>query len=247
MRPVRLAFVAPAHKRFDLARVCLRQLRRTCDELEREGVFATAVVISDDANLVTAKRLDFATIKRDNSHLGARWNDGFEFAARYLGCHYVVPFGTDDWVDHRLISAHLGRMRHGQVVGAHRLCTLVNERGTRMARLRIPYEGGDGIRIIPTKLLRHLHYRPAEEMRDRAIDTSIWRSLTGNRLRYDYFDIDPLQIVEFKSPDTQLNAYGGSLVYCESQGPMRWKAISERYGREGVAEVRDLYASHVYD
>lgn len=32
---IRLAFIVPAHKRFDLARVCLRQLRRTCDALDR--------------------------------------------------------------------------------------------------------------------------------------------------------------------------------------------------------------------
>lgn len=246
VRPVRLAFVVPAHERFDLARVCLRQLRRTCDALEDEGFLATAIVVSDDANLVTARRLDFATIKRDNSKLGTRWNDGFEFAARYLGCHYVIPFGSDDWVDYRLIVNHLGRMRYGQVIGAHRFCAIVNERGTRMAKLRIPYDGGDGIRIIPTKVLRDLRYRPAEDFRGRAIDTSIWRNLTNQKLRYDYFDDDPLQIVEFKSPDTQLNAYDGSLIFAESKGPVPWRKLTERYGAEPVAEVRELYATHSY-
>lgn len=243
---VRLAFVVPAYARFDLARVCLRQLRRTCDELEENDIYATAVVIADDENLLTARRLDFATVKRDNSRLGYRWNDGFEFSARYLGCQYVVPFGTDDWVDYRLIVSHLGRMRYGQVIGAHRLCTIVNERGTRMAKLNIPYDGGDGIRIIPTKIMRDLRYRPADDQRGRAIDASIWKSLTGHRIRYDYFDTDPLQIIEFKSPDTQLNAYDSSLIYAGSKGPVAWRQITKRYGSEAVAEIRDLYATHSY-
>lgn len=50
-----LWFIVPAHGRAQLARICLGQLRRTCDALNAEGIAATAVVIADDENLDTAR------------------------------------------------------------------------------------------------------------------------------------------------------------------------------------------------
>ena len=61
-----LWFIVPAHGRLDLARICLRVLRWTCDNLEADGVRASAVVIADDENLDTARELGFATVERDN-------------------------------------------------------------------------------------------------------------------------------------------------------------------------------------
>ena len=52
-----LWFCVPAHGRYELTRICLEQLRRTCDALPYE---ATAVVIADDENLHTAYELGFA-------------------------------------------------------------------------------------------------------------------------------------------------------------------------------------------
>jgi hypothetical protein len=49
-----LCFVVPAHGRHAIAEVCLRQLRRTCDALAHRGIYASAVVIANDANLELA-------------------------------------------------------------------------------------------------------------------------------------------------------------------------------------------------
>jgi len=139
----------------------------------------------------------------------------------------------------------LPAVRRGfSTVGAHRKCSIVNERGTRMAKLHIPYPGGDGIRIIQTRTLKPLRYRPADDRRVRAIDTSIGKNL--GRVRFNYLDIDPLQIVEFKSPDEQLNTYKRSLIYAEGASPVPWRKLAERYGKEPVSQIRDLYASHSY-
>lgn len=67
-----LWFVMPAHGRVDLARTRMRQLRQTCDELERNGVRASSVVVADDENLDTARGLGFAWAERNNRFLG-RW------------------------------------------------------------------------------------------------------------------------------------------------------------------------------
>ena len=75
-----LWFVVPAHGRRQLASICLRQLRRTCDALIENGVDATAVVVADDANLDTARDLGFGWVKRDNRWLSRKFNDGIQMA-----------------------------------------------------------------------------------------------------------------------------------------------------------------------
>ena len=103
-----LWFVVPAHGRFDLATVCLRQLRRTCDALLDAGIEASAVVVGDDPSLQTATELGFGTVRRDNRFLSRKFNDGIQLALdeRFnpRPADYVVPFGSDDWVDWRLFT-----------------------------------------------------------------------------------------------------------------------------------------------
>ena len=109
-----LWFVVPAHGRAELARICLRQLRYTCDRLEENGVRASAVVVACDENLDTARELGFAWVDRDNRFTARKFNDGIQLACdRQFNRHlvdYVVPLGSDDWVDwrlfHNLPNAH---------------------------------------------------------------------------------------------------------------------------------------------
>ena len=75
-----LWFVVPAHGRLELSRICLRQLRRTCDALAENGIKATAVVVADDGNLETAREVGFGTVERDNQFVSRRFNDGVQAA-----------------------------------------------------------------------------------------------------------------------------------------------------------------------
>ena len=68
-----LWFVVPAHGRLELARICLTQLRRTCDELTHHGIDASAVVVADDDNIETADDLGFAWVKRENRFLSRKF------------------------------------------------------------------------------------------------------------------------------------------------------------------------------
>ena len=79
MRPS-LWFVMPAHGRLELARICLRQLRRTIDSLDDNGIRASAVVVACDENLDTARELGFGWVERDNQFVSRRFNDGVQFA-----------------------------------------------------------------------------------------------------------------------------------------------------------------------
>lgn len=236
-----LGFVVPAYRRFELTRVCLTQLRRTCEELGEHGIQATAVVVGDDQNLDVAQMLGFATVRRENNPLGRKFNDGVEMASR-LGCEYVIPFGTDNWIDPRLIVGHLPKPG---TIRAHRLCTLVHEDGSHMGALNVSYDGGDGIRIMPMAMLEPLGFRPAAEDRERAIDTSMRERLkvNGQKPPFDYFDLHPLQIVGFQSQDQQLNGYDElrELFGFGEQVADVWERLAERYPQEAVDEVREVF------
>ena len=239
----RLAFVVPAHGRFDLSAVCLRQLARTCAELADHGIRATAVVVADDENLDVAADLGFATVGQENEPFGRKWNDGIEYACRYLGADYVVPFGTDNWISTDLVVAQLpppGR------IGIHTLCTLVHESGDRMGAIEVSYPGGDGIRTIPAALLAPLGYRPAEDDRPRAIDTSIWQQMTralGAAPKFHHVDLREMQVVSFQSADEQLNGYR-ELRARFPRGAERadvWDELGRHYWNDAVDEVREVY------
>lgn len=246
----KLAFVIPAHQRYELTRVCLRQLRRTCDELAGHGITATAVVVASDANLYTARELGFATVERANKPLGRKFNDGIEYASspKHLGCDFVVPMGSDDWIDASWIAEALPTSP--DVIAAHNDYVLVHHSGERASRCRISYPGGSGIRVVPTALFEGVRYRPAEDDRLRAIDTSIYlrlRRANGREPRISYVDRDPLQSVGFTSADEQLNDYDGQRAAFgrgdEIHDP--WSYIAERYPAEAVAEMRELYAQRM--
>jgi hypothetical protein len=228
----------------------LRQLRRTCDALIDNGLHANAVVAADDANLETAEELGFATVRRMNDPLGRKWNDCYELACNPElnpePADYVAALGTDDWVDPEFILA--GGMPDEDTMRCARLSAVVNEDCTRLAALNITYAGGDGVRIIPAAMLKPLRYRPAEEDRDRAIDTSVITRIgvhLGHAPRVEYFDLHPLQIVDWKS-NTQLNSYEDCLAYldvAESTDP--FGDLAAVYPADAIDEMRALVDSRL--
>lgn len=238
-----LWFVVPAHGRVELSRICLRQLRHTCDALKGFGVDASAVVIADDENLDTAADCGFWGYEQDNYLLGRKFNDGYNLAARE-GVDFVVPLGSDDWISHRLIvGAELERNR----IRCARRLVMVAEEGQKFMRLHIRYEGGIGMRIMPTSLLQVLDYRPADEDRDRGIDTNTLMRLKRAHGRYDlltYFDTEhDFQIVDFKTGGANLNTWEMCRRHGSEPEQDPWPILSELYAADSVAAMRQLYGA----
>jgi len=237
-------FVVPAHARVELGRVCLRQLARTCAAITAGGVDASAVVIADDENLDTAREIGFAWVERENEPLGRKWNDGYELAATQAHADYVIPFGTDDWIDPRLVLEHV--LNGAGDVRCSRLSAVVREDGRRLARLKITYDGGDGICVLPTAIMERVGYRPAEDDRRRAIDTSVRRQLSvalGRPLSYSYADLHPLQIVDWKTDGWQLNSYAACQAFRvgdEVRDPFR--ELAAVYPVDAIDEMFSLHA-----
>lgn len=240
---MRLAFVVPVHGRHALASACLRQLARTCARLREQSVDAAAVLVGDDSFFdALARELGFGWVRAANRPLGAKWNDGIEFACREGDADYVVPLGSDDIVDERIF---LGSWKRDEIVCA-RESAVVSADGDRIALLRVPYRGGDGVRMLPRFVLERARFRPAADERDRAIDGSMSDRLAerpGALLRYVYRDLDPLQIVDFKSHGRgQRTSYEACLEFATDERDDPWALIGPAYPGELVEEIRACYA-----
>lgn len=232
-----LWFVMPAHGRLRVSEVCMRQLARTCEALAENGVRASAVVVACDENLDVARALGFGTVERDNIFLGRRFNDGFQ-AACMEGVDYVVPVGSDDWVDASWLA---DRLPGPDEVRCSRLMSMVSEDGFRLVSLRVGYTGGHGIRVFPRALLERVDCRPAEEFRRRAIDTSILRRLEPLRPRVTYVDSSPFQVVDWKSPCEQLNTFESCARYAEGGQADPFVALADVYPADALAEMASVY------
>ena len=244
---MKLWFVVPAHGRVELARICLRQLRRTCDALKEHGIEATAVVIAEDENLDTAAELGFATVRRDNRFLARKYNDGLQLAldpsVNPRPADYAVPMGSDDFIDYRILLRPPPR----DAVLAFRRVAFVDESGRELTETELRYEGGVGIRVYPRALLEPSGYRPADEDRKRACDTSILYNAKRNyRRRYErdfrvlYGDQHARQIVDWKSHGVQLNAY--STVAHRHRGQSvgdPFRMLDGLYPAEALAEMAE--------
>lgn len=193
------------------------------------------MIVADDENLETARDLGFAWVERDNRQLGRKINDGYELAGRE-GFEFMVPFGSDDWVDPAWIQ-----LPEDDEVSCARMSSVVNEEATLLAPLRIPYEAGDGVRVYPRALLEKCRFRPAGEDTHRAIDTGTWervRRLT--RVTFTYTDLHPFQIVDWKSK-TQLNSYKRCLDFQDGPEVDPWEVLADHYPPEALADMQAVY------
>jgi hypothetical protein len=209
-------------------------------------------VVADDENLDTADDLGFATIRRENTPLGRKWNDGYQLATDPAHnphpADFVIPFGIDDWIIPELVALQV--QSRGSELRCSRQSCVVNENATRLRRLDVHYPGrldfGDGVRVIPSWLLSPVGYRPAEEDAHRAIDSSVFRRLErllARPPRVMFTDIGWYQIVDWKTHDAQLNPYAA----CSSafgSGPELdpFDALAPHYPAEALDEMRALHS-----
>jgi hypothetical protein len=247
-----LWFVVPAAGRAQLAAICLRQLRRTCDALGEHGIEASAVVIADDENIETAEALGFATVRRNNNFLAAKFNDGIQAAtdAKFnpRPVDYVIPCGSDDFVDYRIF---LNGLPGPNQILAFKQAAFVSEDGRQIASRVLGYAGGVGIRVYPRALMELVGFRPAEEDRKRACDTSILvavdrayrRATQGQAVEIVYGDVHPYQVVDWKSGSEQLNSFADIVAIHHRGKDDRdpWSTLDGIYPREALREMHRHY------
>ena len=238
-----LWFVVPVHGREELARICLRQLWRTCHDLTENGVEAYAVVVGEGATLRYARdELGFAWVERDNQYTSLKFNDGILLACRKGGADYVVPCGSDDWVDYRLFLEP--ELPNARTMIAYQRMAFVREDGQELTVRHINSFGGCGIRIWPRHLLSLMGFWPADPNRRRGCDTSMLNNVLAqapNAMRVIHRDLDPLQIVDWKSPGENLNTYADlERRKCELRGDP-FELLADRYPFEAIEEMQAHY------
>jgi hypothetical protein len=183
---------------------------------------------------------------RENDYTSAKFNDGIMFATdpRYNPnpVDYVVPCGSDDWVDHRLFTEPLPAAN--QIFGFQHV-SFVREDGKEICSPKIAYDGGSGIRIIPRQLLPAVGYRPADEDRMRGCDTSILSNLRRARpdLEVKPWHLHTRQIVDWKTPGIQLNSYREVTAIHGAGSPADpFEELADFYPAEALEEMRSYYA-----
>jgi hypothetical protein len=120
----------------------------------------------------------------------------------------------------------------------------VREDGQELSVRRIVSEGGCGIRIYSRALMARMGYRPADEDRRRGCDTSalvnMQREVPG--VRFEHRVIDPLQIVDWKSPGENLNPYVTLARHKEELGGDPFDLLADRFPQSSLDEMRAHYA-----
>lgn len=153
---------------------------------------------------------------------------------------YVVPFGSDDWADWRIFT---DLPDAGSVFGFQKL-SFVRPDGLEMVQRWVNVRGGCGIRIYPREIMGYLDYRPADEDRKRACDTSIITNLHKRRpFKVFHIDTDPRQIVDWKSSDNQLNPYESLTFHKTFENPQDpFVALADLYPAESLSAMKAHYA-----
>lgn len=237
-----LWFVMPVHGRQQLASICLRQLRRTCDALTENGIDATAVVIGQDADLDAAFEMGFGTVSRDNQFVSRKFNDGIQLACdpayNPRPADFVMPIGSDDWIDWRIIRPSI-LPEADEIVGFQHI-SFVRGDGLEITKTFLNVTGGCGMRLYPASLLKAVGYRPAEEDLYRGCDTSILTRVRISRpnVKVMHVDIDPRQIVDWKTPGAQLNEY---------EQVMRRHSVNSEAGSDPFDELDPFFPSEALD
>lgn len=225
-------FVTPAWRRYALSAVCFEQRRMVVRALAAEGVEAHCVVVADDDNLVLARRYGFATVKRDNTWLGRKFNDGIEYAGLH-GAEWVVPIGSDSWVD----PAYFLPLPESGTRTSIAYCVV---EPTRMAVLEVRDAKGAGPYMFHRDQLEPSGFRPAKDELPRHVDQSTVRGIARSFAPVDWQPrtVHPYQYIGFRGKP-YLSSYGflrGHWGVAEHKDP--WKVLARHYSPALVAKAR---------
>jgi hypothetical protein len=231
-----LYFVTPAHLRFEMTALCLDQRLDVIRTIAGYGIEGRVVIVADDANVDIARERGVEVVEQTNEYLGRKWNDGIEYAYRQ-GADYVVPIGSDSWID-PWYFAHMPK-RDDQVrtsglyaaVTADRLGTININRGNMPAG---PY-------VITRAVLQRSTRRPVREEENNYTDGSMIAGM--GKFRWAPRDLHPLQYVGFRFPPymTSYRALMNRWGTGEHDDP--WGTLATKYPADLVDRARVLMTS----
>lgn len=233
-----VSLCTPVWGRYHLTEILLKRWVEIFAEARELGVECHAVIIGDDANLLIARDLGFATITAPN-WLGSKYNDGHEYAVRE-GFDFSFQVNSDQVFDPRLLKAIADSPEDCMI--QTRWLTSVHRDGRRAIATHNPLWA---MTAYPTKLLRN-NPRPCDESIDRMCDTGVRRGVeeANPGAGIHEIEIDPLETIQFESA-TQMTSWGRHLKVALLNGtmdfPTPWGEITKLHGEQLVREMRHFY------
>ncbi len=235
-----LWFVSPAWRRYAVTRLALAERRWLCDTLTARGIAAYCIIIADDANAQVAEEFGFPVLPMPNDHLGARFNAGFQYAAKQ-GADFMAAIGSDNWAHPDLFTPLLDGA--GGVISGRR--SFVIDLASGQGR-RILANGHYGVIpwVIPTRLLEPCGYAPIKPTKTRGIDWPLARALAP-KPSWMFHDPHEVARVGFKcDPNVDLTAYR-PLTRTLGFGPTEsdpWSLLAQHYPAELVRLAQETHA-----
>lgn len=251
--------VSPAWGRFAVTQLVLAQRRWLCDTLSSRGWTVNSVIVADDDNLDIAAEYGFATVEKDNSDLGMKFNAGFVYAAEQ-GADVFVFIGSDDWVHPAAFDAletvdlneaidELSPTADSPVVVWRKGPKLLGQRSITLVDLprgaarRCYTKGRYGCIpwFIPRSALEPCGFAPIAPGHQRGMEGLLVRGIKHQRSNWIFQEADPLWCVDFKS-DSNITSYrsvAGTLgITSIDEDP--WGFLGCFYPAELVAQARRL-------
>lgn len=235
-----LVFVTPAHGRYAVTDICLRQRAKACDQLKERGIRATCVVVADDHNLDIATELGFERVRRDNRYLGRRFNDGYEYAARELLATHVVPLGSDSWIDPAFLAETIPTQDDTTAIYSRHYAKIRKD-GLQRQQLWVTYIGGVTM-CLPTRMLRKSKYRPCGERLPKGCDGSTIRKVREQPgVEFRTHEVHDLEQVGLCS-DKQITRYEDLFArWGVGVASDPWEGLENVYGTEIVRDAQKFY------
>lgn len=235
-----LAFVTPAWQRYEMTALCLDQRNRAIAELAKHGIDAYQVVIADDENLDIARAAGAAIVERDNEMVGRKFNDGMEFAGRQ-GTEWIVPIGSDSWIDPRFF---LPLTDPGRTLTSTAYCAV---QATRLAELRVSPRNPAhmaGPYVFHRSALAPAGFRPSAED-SVMVDTSTVSGIeqaSGRVIRWKPRTVHPFQYIGFRVEPmmTSYHSLRRRWLVAEHHDP--WAVLARYYPFDLVTRARELMA-----
>ena len=226
--------MTPAWQRFELTAVCLEQRKRAIAVLAEHGIEGRCVVIADDANLDIARDKGFDVVERDNQWLGRRFNDGYAYAGDH-GATWIVPIGSDSWIDPAYFLPMPDEGRIDRVRSSHLYAAVES---TRMATCNVAMERCPaGPYVFHRDLLARAGFRPTKEELNKNLDSST--IFTLQPFRWEHRDDHELQYIGFRHPVHIITRYANLWTrwgVAEYTDP--WDRLAEVYDRDLVEAAR---------
>jgi hypothetical protein len=166
----------PVHGRLPLLKQTIRRL------YNRSGIYKVICIGDDPQAQFIAENEGAQWVRHANKPLGAKWNAGFEAAAKYYP-DGIIFLGSSDWISDDYLPIVTELLKEYDVIGklgCHFLDKAAAYRLVFWAGYGHGVRGNEPIgigRVLGRNILKKIGYRPFDDRLDASLDWSMWNRI----------------------------------------------------------------------